>query len=88
MPKVVIIEGSDPYLIIKEGLDALGVQSIKSIKEKKIVIKPNLIINKPFPITTPVETVDAIIRCIKEISNSDKKIIVAEGSGWGETFAI
>ncbi|HIH78462.1 MAG TPA: hypothetical protein HA341_06030, partial [Halobacteria archaeon] len=63
MPKVVIIEGSDPYLMIKEGLDALGVQSIKSIK--KVVIKPNLIINKPFPITTPVETVDAIIRCIK-----------------------
>lgn len=88
MPKVVIIEGSDPYLMIKKGLDALGVQSIKSIKEKKVVIKPNLIINKPFPITTPVETVDAIIRCIKEISNSDKKIIVAEGSGWGETFAI
>jgi len=73
--------------MIKEGLDTLGMKS-KSISNKKVVIKPNLITNKPFPITTPAETVDAVIRYINDIYNDNKEIIVAEGSGWGNTTDI
>jgi len=85
MSKVVTVKGDDPYAMIRQGLGVLG---IKGIKEKKIVIKPNLITSKPFPITTPIETVDAIIGYINGMSKDDKNIIVAEGSGWGETYDI
>ncbi|RLG61056.1 hypothetical protein DRN86_00890 [Candidatus Geothermarchaeota archaeon] len=78
--KVLIVRGKDPEKMVFKGLKQLGIKPTS----KKVVIKPNLIIDKAPPVTTPVETVVALARYFKE--NFDSEIIVAEGSGWCETF--
>ena len=58
-----------------DGIEAGAVLADKS----KILIKPNLVDDIPFPVTTPVECVEAIIDYVRSVS--DAGIIVAEGSG-------
>ncbi|UCC90695.1 MAG: DUF362 domain-containing protein [Dehalococcoidia bacterium] len=78
MSKVVLTHGKDSEVMVSKALDELGI----SPRQKKVVIKPNLIINRPPPVTTPADTVEAII---KYFAGGSKNIIIAEGSGWGET---
>ncbi len=59
-------------------LDELGADKAFS-KQKKIVVKPNLITNIPYPITTDPALVEQLILYIKNCSSA--KIIIAEGSG-------
>jgi uncharacterized protein (DUF362 family) len=47
--------------------------------KSKILVKPNLVDDIPYPVTTPVACVEAIIDYIRSVSNAG--IIVAEGSG-------
>ena len=52
-------------------------------QQKKIIIKPNLVIAKPSPCTTDVRCVAAIVRFCQE--NTNGEIIIAEGSGGEDT---
>ncbi len=56
--------------------------------QSKILIKPNLVDDLPFPVTTPVDCIEAIIDYVRSVSGAE--IIVAEGSGGdkstGEVF--
>ncbi|MFQ5711838.1 MAG: DUF362 domain-containing protein [Candidatus Geothermarchaeales archaeon] len=81
MTKVVIIRGRNPETMVPMGLDALGARASRT----KIVVKPNLISNRPYPITTPAETVEAVITYFK---NSGREFIIAEGSGWSKTLEV
>jgi len=64
---------SVPEVLRKAGL----AEKIK--KEKRIVLKPNLTLNKKPPTTTPVELIAKVVEfCQKE---SKAKIIIAEGAG-------
>jgi uncharacterized protein (DUF362 family) len=78
MSKVVLVRGNDPEEMVDKGLTELGINRHR----EKVVIKPNLIINKPPPVTTSVDTVEAIV---KYFIVETEEIIIAEGSGWGET---
>jgi uncharacterized protein (DUF362 family) len=78
MSKVVVVRGRDASVMVKKGLDELNIEP----HEEKIVIKPNLILARPFPITTPAETVDAIVEYFKRYG---REIVIAEGSGWCRT---
>lgn len=84
--KVIVADFESYEKTIKRVFDALG-DLKRKINEKKIVIKPNLTINIPPPVTTSVECVEAIIKEIfrRKIAN-DKKIIIAEGSGGCDTL--
>ena len=57
-------------------------------EQQKILIKPNLVDDIPYPATTPVDCVGAIIDYVRSVSGAG--IIVAEGSGGdkstGEVF--
>ena len=57
--------------------------------QSKILIKPNLVDDIPFPVTTPVKCIEAIIDYVRSVN--DAEVIVAEGSGGykstGEVFA-
>jgi uncharacterized protein (DUF362 family) len=66
--------------MVLKGLDELGVR----VCGRKIVIKPNLITNRPYPVTTPPETVGALIEYFRE----ENEVVIAEGSGFGDTRAI
>lgn len=51
--------------------------------QKQILIKPNLTLNLPPPITTPVELVEEVVKFCQQ--HSPAKIIIAEGSGGCDT---
>ncbi len=74
--RVIVVEGRDPASMVKTGLRQLNIEPVK-----KAVIKPNLIINRPPPVTTPVETVEAIAEYLQRY----QKVTIAEGSGWCDT---
>jgi len=80
MTKVVIVKGSLPAAMVPKGLGALGVE----LSGRKIVIKPNLIANRPYPITTPAETVEALIKYFMDRN----EVVIAEGSGFDDTNTI
>jgi uncharacterized protein (DUF362 family) len=75
MSKVVIVKGRDAKKMIEKGLNRL-----KIVPSRKIVLKPNLIDNRPYPVTTPLDTIEGLIEYFK-FGN----IFVAEGSGWCPT---
>ncbi|MFO7966663.1 MAG: DUF362 domain-containing protein [Archaeoglobaceae archaeon] len=53
--------------------------------KQKVVLKPNLITSSPPPITTPVETVEALATYYYGAGHD---VVIAEGSGWGDTLDI
>lgn len=78
--KVVLIRGKDPAKMVRMGVNEIGVK----VKGRKVVIKPNLITDRPYPVTTPPETVEALI----EYFRKSNELVVAEGSGFGDTNKI
>lgn len=64
-------------ILKKAGLD-------KEIKNKKILIKPNLTMNVLPPTTTPVELVEEVIKFCRKYTKEE--IVVAEGSGGCDTL--
>ncbi len=75
-----MVKGKDPVVMVPKGLGELGVK----VRGKKIVIKPNLITNRPYPVTTPPETIEALIKYFRK----GNEVIIAEGSGFGDTRTI
>jgi uncharacterized protein (DUF362 family) len=63
---------------IPEALDAIGAAEVLS-EQTAVLIKPNLVSDVPFPITTAPECVEAIIQYVR--SRSAAKIVVGEGCG-------
>ncbi len=76
-PLVVIVRGEDADAMVKAGLRHFGEPS-----QERVVIKPNLITNYPGP-TTPVDVVEAVAKHYLALG---REVIVAEGSGWCETW--
>ncbi len=72
--KVIIVKGKEPEIMVENGLKALEINPYK----EKVVIKPNLITNRPYPVTTSPKTVECIVNYFK---GKAKEIIIAEGSG-------
>lgn len=63
---------------VPEALDAIGAADVLR-RQTAVLIKPNLINASPFPITTPAECVEAVIRYVR--SCSEASIVVGEGCG-------
>lgn len=53
--------------------------------EDRIVLKPNLINSNPPPTTTPVDIVEVLAR---SFHTRGYEVVIAEGSGWGETEEV
>ena len=77
MSRVVIIKGRD-LRIVEKVLD-----EFQNPKEKRVVIKPNLVNSSPPPTTTPVDIVETLAKYYYEMGYD---VFIAEGSGWCETF--
>lgn len=63
---------------VKNTFDAIGADKILK-KQTKILLKPNLVNNTPFPVTTSPDCCDAVIEYIKNCSTAE--IVIAEGCG-------
>ena len=75
---VIIVRGQDTEAMVATGLGELDIKN----PHEKIVIKPNLISNKPYPTNTSSKTVESIIKNLKKFK---KEIIIAEGAGLTDT---
>jgi len=76
MALVVVVRGRDAQAVVEEGL-----RFFPKPRTRKVVVKPNLIIDKRGP-TTPVDLVEALVRHYRP----RYEVVVAEGSGWCETW--
>lgn len=80
-PAVAEVEFTDFDHSVRQALDAIGAAA--SLADlKKVLIKPNLVVAKPPPITTPVDCVRAVVEYVR--SHSKAEIIIAEGCGAAE----
>ncbi len=78
MSRVVVARGMDLFKIVRRALGYFGKPS-----RERVVLKPNLVIDRPPPVTTPVEVVEALVEYYRE---NGFEVIIAEGSGWCDTF--
>ncbi len=78
MTSIAMVEYTAYNKSIKIAFEQIGADSALA-KEKKILIKPNLVNSSPYPITTPPECCEAVINYLKEIA--DAEIVIAEGCG-------
>lgn len=69
---------------IPSVLQALAVPSLLQ-GCSRVVIKPNLVLNSPPPVTTDVRCVEAIARFC--LANSRAEVVVAEGAGGADTHS-
>lgn len=87
MSNVSIVKGTNPIEATVRALEMVksDLDHVLST-EKPILIKPNYI-NSKHPstgITTDSRVVEGVVKFLK--SNAVNRIVVGEGSGWGETF--
>jgi len=59
-----------------------GLKFFKPLK-RKVILKPNLIVAEPPPTTTSCEIIEALTQHYLKLGC---EVIIAEGSGWSETF--
>lgn len=78
MSKVVVVRGRDPYIMVEKALRYFVKPSVR-----RVVLKPNLILAEPPPTTTPCDIVEALV---KYYLRDGFEVVVAEGSGWCDTF--
>ncbi|MFX0096810.1 MAG: DUF362 domain-containing protein [Candidatus Hodarchaeota archaeon] len=76
MSKVIVVKGEHPEQMIPNALDYF-----EKPPPGRIILKPNLINNSPPPTTTPCRTIKAIAGYF----HKEYDVIIAEGTGWGET---
>ncbi|MBI5725977.1 MAG: DUF362 domain-containing protein [Planctomycetes bacterium] len=80
-PAVAEVEFTDFTQSVRQALDTIGAP-VALADLKKVLVKPNLVVAKPPPITTPVECVRAVVEYVR--SHSAASIVIAEGCGAAE----
>ena len=78
MEKVAIVSFTGYTESVAKAFDATGAGPVLK-EQSKILIKPNLVDDIPYPATTPVACVEAIIDYVRLVSSAE--VIIAEGSG-------
>ena len=66
---------------VPEALDACGAGAVLA-GARRVLVKPNLVMAKPPPVTTPVACTEAVVRYVR-VHAPDAEIVVAEGTGCG-----
>jgi len=74
--RVILVRGTDPQAMVEAALPYFP-----KPEQERVVVKPNLILARHGP-TTPVEATEAVVRYYLA---RGYEVVVAEGSGWGET---
>ena len=75
---VVMIHGRDRPAMLAEGLALLGGLSALSLSGKRVLVKPNVVNNRPPPSTTSPVVVDGVVRLIQTAGG---QVTVADSSG-------
>lgn len=76
---VAVIHGTDPAAMLAEGLRLLGGFDRLDLRGKRVLIKPNLLNDRPPPTTTNPLVVEALARMVR--SSGATGVTVADSSG-------
>jgi uncharacterized protein (DUF362 family) len=76
---VALVHGYDPAAMVRQGLELLGGIDRLGMADKRVVIKPNIVNNRPPPSTASPQVVAAVARVVHEAGA--REVIVAESSG-------
>jgi uncharacterized protein (DUF362 family) len=75
---VVMIHGRDPAVMLSEGLALLGGLTSLALAGKHVLVKPNVLNNRPPPSTTSSRLVSAVVQLMREAGGV---VTVADSSG-------
>lgn len=76
---VAIVHGHDPLTMLTAGLEQLGGWGRLPVQGKRVLIKPNVVNDRPPPSTTNPLVVEAVIQSVRSAGAAE--VIVADSSG-------
>lgn len=76
---VAMIQGHEPGAMLREGLQVLGGLDRLGLSGKRVLIKPNVVNDRPPPSTTNPQVIAAVVRQVREAGAAD--VVVADSSG-------
>jgi len=76
---VAIVHGQDPIVMLRAGLDMIGGIARLALKGKRVLIKPNIVNDRPPPTTTSPSVIAAVVQVVREAEAAD--VTVADSSG-------
>jgi len=76
---VAIVYGEEPAAMLAEGLKLIGGLDRLAVAGKRVLIKPNVVNDKPPPSTTSPTVIAAVVRAVLDAGATD--VIVADSSG-------
>lgn len=76
---VAMVHGRDPVALLQSGLELLGGIGRLGIANKRVLIKPNIVNDRPPPSTTSPVVVAAVVQAVRNAGAAD--VQVADSSG-------
>jgi uncharacterized protein (DUF362 family) len=76
---VVMVHGKEPGAVLRAGLNLLGGIERLEVKGRSVLIKPNVLNDRPPPSTTSAGVVEAVVEAVRRAGA--KQVTVADGSG-------
>lgn len=76
---VALIHGQDPATMLRDGLEFLGGIEKLGVSGQRVLIKPNVVNNRPPPTTTSPQVIAATVHLVREAGAAD--VTVADSSG-------
>lgn len=76
---VALVKGDHPETMLKEGVRLLGGLDRLALQGKRVLIKPNVVNDRPPPTTTSPAVVAAVVRLVREAGAAE--VLVADSSG-------
>lgn len=75
---VAMVHGRDRAAMLAEGMALLGAMTLLPLAGKRVLVKPNVVNNRPPPSTTSPEVINAVVRLIQTAGG---EVTVADSSG-------
>src|SRR5256886_9304816 len=63
---VAIVRGEDPQAMLQAGLNLIGGIGRLDLRGKRVLVKPNVVNDRPPPSTTDPKVVAAVVRLVRE----------------------
>jgi uncharacterized protein (DUF362 family) len=76
---VAMVHGDDPAAMLREGFRQIGPLDRLGLQGKRVLIKPNVVNDRPPPTTTSPQVVAAVVRLVREAGAAE--VLVADSSG-------
>lgn len=76
---VAIVHGREPGSMLREGLKLLGGLDRLPLEGKRVLVKPNVVNDRPPPSTTSPHVISAVVKQVREAGAAD--VLVADSSG-------